>query len=411
MKPLKPKKPKTALEYYLLIVILGSLSAMGPLAIDMYLPSFPAIAREFGASASAVQATVAIYFIGLAAGQVFYGPLSDRLGRKGPLLFGLVLFIGASIGCAFATSVGTLLMWRLVQALGGCAEMMVARAVVRDRFDARDAIRVLSMLLLVMGLAPILAPLVGGQLLVRFGWRSVFWALAGYATLGLVAVTLLLPESLAAERRRQDSLGEVFGVFGTLLHDRVYMAYILTGGLIISGMFAYIAASPFVFIELFHVAPERYGLFFGTNALGLITASQVNGRLAHRVNPQAIVKFVLPAAAVAGLALLFSAYTGAGGFPAILVPLFVFVASLGFILPNTTVMAMAPYGRIAGSASALLGTVQFLLGAGAAALTGALGDGTAVPLALVVAGCGCGAFLIHQTVRKPLTLTSRQAAS
>jgi DHA1 family bicyclomycin/chloramphenicol resistance-like MFS transporter len=276
--------------------------------------------------------------------------------------------------------------------------MMVPRAVVRDRFDARDSIRVLSMLMLVMGLAPLLAPLAGGRLLVSFGWRSIFLALAAYASLGLVAVALLLPESLPPERRRQDSLRTVFGVYGRLLQDRVYMAYILSGGLIFAGMFAYIAASPFVFIELFHVAPERYGLFFGTNALGLITASQVNGRLARRVNPRTILRVVLPTAAVAGLVLLFSAYTGAGGFAGILVPLFVFVASLGFTSPNTTALAMAPHGHAAGSASALLGSVQFVLGAGAAGLAGALGSGTPVPLGLVVAGCGCCAFLIHKTI-------------
>jgi MFS transporter, DHA1 family, multidrug resistance protein len=390
--------PQSRFHYYLLVVILGGLTAMGPLAIDMYLPSFPAIAREFGAPASAVQATVAIYFIGLASGQLFYGPLSDRLGRRGPLFFGLILFIGASIGCAFATGVRALILWRVLQALGGCAEMMVARAVVRDRFDAREGVRVLSLLILVMGLAPILAPFAGGQLLVTFGWRSIFWALAGYGIVGLVAVALLLPESLPPERRRQDSLREVFGVYGTLMRDREYTAYVLSGGLIMAGMFAYIAASPFVFIELFHVPPQRYGLFFGTNALGLITASQVNGRLAHQVNPQTILRMILPATAAAGLILVIAAYTGTGGFAGILVPLFVCVASVGFVLPNTTVLAMAAHGRVAGSASALLGTVQFLLGAGAAALAGALGSASAVPMAVVVAGCALCAFLIHHAV-------------
>ena len=384
-------------QYYLLVVILGGLSAMGPLAIDMYLPSFPSIAREFGVPASAVQATVAIYFIGLAVGQVVYGPISDRVGRKGPLFFGLILFMGASIGCAMATSVRSLIVWRALQALGGCAEMMVPRAVVRDRFESRDAMRVLSLLLLVMGLAPILAPIAGGQLVVTFGWRSIFWALAACATFELLAVSTLLDESLPPERRRRDSLRDVFYMYGALLRDRAYVSNVLSGGLIMAGMFAYIAASPFVFIELFHVAPERYGFFFGTNAIGIIIASQTNGRLAHRVSPQSVLGIVLPTVAVAGLALLISAYTGAGGFPGILVPLFVSVASVGFVLPNTTVLAMAPHPRVAGSASALLGTVQFLLGAGSAALAGALGSGSAVPLAVVVAGCACSALLIQQT--------------
>jgi DHA1 family bicyclomycin/chloramphenicol resistance-like MFS transporter len=384
--------------YYLLIVVLGSLTAMGPLANDMYLPSFPSIAREFSAPASAVQLTLAIYFIGLSAGQLAYGPLSDRFGRKRPLMFGLMLFIVTSIGCAFATSVRALVAWRLFQALGGCAGMMVPRAVVRDLFDARESVRVLSLLLLVMGLAPILAPLAGGQLLVTFGWRSIFWAQFAYAAIGLAAVTFLLPESLPPERRREDTPGEMFSVYAGLLRDRVYMAYVLAGGLIFAGMFAYIAASPFVFIELFHVPPERFGLYFGTNAFGMIVASQVNARLAGRVEPGTILRVVLPTAAGAGLVLLITAWTGVAGFAGILVPLFVFVSSLGFVAPNTTALAMAPHGRVAGSASALLGTVQFLLGAGAATLTGLLGSSSPVPLGIVVAGCGLAAFLIHQTV-------------
>jgi DHA1 family bicyclomycin/chloramphenicol resistance-like MFS transporter len=295
-----------------------------------------------------------------------------------------------------ATSVRALIALRLIQALGGCAEMVVARAVVRDRFDPRDAIKVLSLLLLVMGLAPILAPLIGGQLLIRFGWRSVFVALACYGVLGLVVVALWLPESLPPTRRRPGGVATVLAAYHLLLRDRAYMAYVLSGSLIIAAMFAYIAASPFVFIDIFHIAPERYGLFFGTNALGIITASQINGRLAPRVGPDSIVRVVLPAIALAGLALVANAYSGFGGFAGILVPLFVCVAGVGFILPNTTVLAMAPHGTIAGSASALLGTLQFLLGAAAGGLASALANGTPVPLALVIAACGIGAFATHR---------------
>ena len=385
-------------EYYQLGILLGALTAMGPLAIDMYLPSFPTMARHLGTTTAAVQVTAATYFFGLAFGQAFYGSVSDRLGRKIPLYVGLCLFIVASIGCALATSVETLAVLRFVQALGGCAEMVVARAVVRDRFDERDSIRVLSLLLLVMGLAPILAPSLGGQLLLRFGWRSVFWVLAGYGVLGLLAVIARLPETLPPAKRRRHSLGRQIRVYGELLRDRRYMAYVLSGSLIISGMFAYIAGSPLVFIELFGVAPDRYGLFFGTNAFGLIAASQINGRLAHRVDPHRIVSVVLPVAALAGLTLLTAAVTGLGGFPGILVPLFVFVSSLGFVLPNTTVLAMAPHGTVAGSASALLGTVQFFLGAVAAALVSLLANGTAIPLGAVIATCGVTALLIYSRV-------------
>jgi DHA1 family bicyclomycin/chloramphenicol resistance-like MFS transporter len=276
--------------------------------------------------------------------------------------------------------------------------MVVARAVVRDRFDERDGIRVLSLLLLVMGVAPILAPTIGGQLLLVFGWRSVFWTLAAYGVAGLVAVVTLLPETLPPARRREHSFGRLLHVYGMLLRDRRYMAYVLAGSFIISGMFAYIAGSPFVFIELFGVSPDRFGLFFGANAFGLIAASQVNGRLAHRIDPRRIVRVVLPVSAMAGLTLLGTTLTGIGGFPALLVPLFVFVSSLGFVLPNTTVLAMAPHGSVAGSASALMGTVQFLLGAVAGGLIGVLANGTAVPLAAVVAGCGIAAVLTYKQV-------------
>ncbi len=381
--------------YYQLGIILGALGALGPLAIDMYLPSFPTIASELGTEQSAVQITVAVYFVGLAIGQAFYGPITDRVGRKLPLHFGLILFIASSVGCALAGSIEVLIAFRFLQALGGCAEMVIARAVVRDRFDERESVRMLSLLMLVMGVAPILAPMIGGYLLAGFGWRSVFWVLAGFATLCLLATTLLLPESLPPERRNKHGLGTILRTYGTLLSDARFMVYVLSGSLIMAGMFAYIAASPFVFMDIYGVSPGHYGLFFGTNALGLILASQINGRLARRLHAGTILRVALTVAAGAGLLLLVTAATGTGGFAGILLPLFIFVASLGFILPNSTALAMAPHGRAAGSASALLGTIQFLAGAAAGALVGIFNDGTVLPMALVIAGCGVAAYLIH----------------
>lgn len=380
---------------YALALILGALTAMGPLAIDMYLPALPSIARDLQGTAAAVQVSLAVYFAGIALGQALYGPLSDRLGRKPALYVGLTIFIAASLGCARASGVSELIAFRFLQALGGCAPLVVPRAVVRDYFDERDSVRMLSMLILVMGLAPILAPLVGGQLLLHFGWRSIFVLLAGYGLTWLTVVAVLLPESLPPERRRRQPLSVVLGTYGRLLADRAYLAQVLVGGLIFAGLLAYISGSPYVFIELFHVPPERYGLYFGTNAVGLIVASQMNRWLAARVAPQRIVTVALPVALGAGVVLLVSATTGAGGFAGILVPLFVFIACHGFTMPNTTALAMAPHGQHAGSASALLGTVQFVLGAVAGALVGALANGTAVPLAAVIAGCGVAACAIH----------------
>ena len=382
--------------YYRLAVILGALTAMGPLAIDMYLPALPTIARELQTQYSSVQVSLAVYFVGIACGQAFYGPLSDRWGRKPALYFGLVLFSASSIGCALARDVSALIALRFLQALGGCAPLVVPRAVVRDYFNQRESVRMLSMLMLVMGLAPILAPLIGGQLLVNFGWRSVFWVLAAYGVFWLAIVTLFLPESIPAARRRRQRAADVVATYAALLRDRGYIAYVVTGGLIFAGLLAYISGSPFVFIELFEVPPEKYGLFFGTNAIGIIAASQLNRWLAGRFDPRDIVRAVLPVSVAAGLVLLFDAATGFGGFPGILLPLFVYIASHGFVMPNTTALAMAPHGSVAGSASALLGTLQFVLGASAGALVGALGNGTAVPLAAVIAGCALLAFATFQ---------------
>jgi DHA1 family bicyclomycin/chloramphenicol resistance-like MFS transporter len=384
-----------------LAVVLGALTAMGPLAIDMYLPALPAIARELSTDAASVQASLAVYFIGIAIGQAFYGPLSDRLGRKPALYVGLTVFVAASAGCALADGVRSLVALRFLQALGGCAPLVVPRAVVRDYFDERESARMLSILVLVMGLAPILAPLAGGQLLVKLGWRSIFWLLAAYGAAWAVMAALTLPESLPDRRRRREPLAEVLAIYGRLLVDRRYIGHVMTGGLVFSGLLAYISGSPFVFIELFGVPPERYGLFFGANAVGIITASQVNRWLAGRFEPRAILQVVLPVVAAAGLVLLVDAATGFGGFPGILLPLFCFVACHGFVMPNTTALAMTPHGRIAGSASALLGTIQFVLGATAGALVGVLGNGTAVPFAAVIAGCGVGALGIYHLVARP----------
>jgi DHA1 family bicyclomycin/chloramphenicol resistance-like MFS transporter len=394
--------PPRGTAYLKLALVLGGLTAMGPLAIDTYLPALPTIARELSTTGALVQVSLSVYFVGIALGQAVYGPLSDRLGRKPALYFGLSLFILASVGCAAAINVESLIVFRFLQALGGCAPLVVPRAVVRDHFDQRDSVRMLSVLMLVMGLAPILAPLVGGQLLVRFGWRSIFWAHAGYGSIWLLAVVLSLPESLSPDRRRRQPLRAVVEVYGALLRDRLFMTHVLAGALIFSGLLAYISGSPFVFIELFHVSPERFGFYFGVNAIGIIAASQVNAWLARRTEAGRILRLVLPVSLLAGVALLANAYSGFGGFPGILVPLFVFIATHGFVMPNTTALAMAPHGSVAGSASALLGSVQFVLGAAAGTLVGAVGNGTAVPLAAVLAACGAGAFAIHTFAARSL---------
>ncbi|HEU4693288.1 MAG TPA: Bcr/CflA family multidrug efflux MFS transporter [Vicinamibacterales bacterium] len=393
-------EPHTHVHYYRLALILGALTAVGPLAIDMYLPALPTIAREFGVDSSLVQSSLAAYFIGIAVGQAFYGPLSDRLGRKPILYLGLTLFMVSSIGCALAANVEALIAFRFLQALGGCAPIVIPRAIVRDHFDQAGSVRMLSVLMLVMGLAPILAPLVGGQLLVHFGWRAVFWLLTAYAAVWLTVVATLLPESLPAARRLRHPIREVVGVYWRLARDRRFMGHALAGALIFAGLLGYISGSPVVFIELFHVPPEQFGIFFGINAVGIMAASQINRWLVGRVETHRIVKIVLVVAMTAGAVLVVDAYSGFGGFAGILVPLFCYIACHGFVLPNTTALAMAPHGSVAGSASALLGTLQFVLGAIAGSLIGLLANGTPVPMAAVIAGCGTSAFLANRLIAR-----------
>jgi DHA1 family bicyclomycin/chloramphenicol resistance-like MFS transporter len=379
-----------------LALILGALSAFGPLSIDMYLPSFAAISRDLEASQAQVQFTLAVFFGGLGLGQAFYGPISDRYGRRRPLCFGVTLFVLAGAACALARSIEGLMAWRFVQSIGGCAGIVIARAVVRDRFDERESARVFSLLTLVMGLAPILAPLIGGQILVLFGWRAIFWTLAGFGLACLTAVVLVLGESLPSERRTAGGLSDALRVYAQLLSDRAFMRFNLSGALAIAGMFAYIFGSPFVFMQIHGVRPDRYGWLFGLNALGLIGASQLNRMALGRVAGASILSRALYVTAAAGLALLIEAWTGAGGLPALLLPLFVYIASLGFVLPNVTAAALAPQGRNAGSASAMLGTVQFGAGAVVGMLLGALGDGTAVPMAALVAACGLSSLAVYR---------------
>jgi DHA1 family bicyclomycin/chloramphenicol resistance-like MFS transporter len=382
-------------SHHRIAIILGALVALGPLSIDMYLPAFPELARAFRTDAASVQITLASYFAGLAIGQAFYGALSDRLGRKAPLYAGLVLFVLASLGCVLAATIEMLIALRFVQALGGCAAMVISRAVVRDQFDERDSARVLSMLMLVMGVAPILAPLLGGWLVVHSGWQAIFWVLAAMGVLNLLSVWFTLDESLPPERRQRHDLFSVLRVYRALLRDRHFMRFAFGGGLTIAGMFAYIAGSPYVFMEIYGVLPENYGWIFGTNAAGLIAASQINGRLVMRMKRERIFVAALSMGALAALALLAAGLTGVGGLLGILVPLFVFVAGLGFVLPVATALAMAPHGRNAGAASALLGVLQFVLGAVSGSLVGALHDGSARPMTLIIAACGVGALLVQ----------------
>jgi DHA1 family bicyclomycin/chloramphenicol resistance-like MFS transporter len=372
-----------------LVLILAAMSAFGPLATDMYLPAFPAIAAGLPAPASAVQQTLAAFFAGMGLAQLVYGPLGDRFGRKPPLLLGLVVFTLASIGCALTRDISWLALLRFGQGLGGCAGMVLARAIVRDLSEGDGSIRLMSKLMLVMGLAPILAPQLGSLLLAVAEWRAIFWTLAAYSTVLALVCIWQLPESLPEDRRRRDSLLGVLALYARLLADRRFMGLLLSGTLPIAGMFAYIGGSPFVFMDLLGVSPGHYGLFFGANALGIMGAARLNDRLVGKVAPRRVLLVALAGMTAAAAALVLAAALGAGLWP-IAALLFLYVSGIGATMPLATALAMQPMGRMAGSASALIGTFQFGLGAVAGAAVGLLHDGSAVPMAVVILCCGAG---------------------
>lgn len=398
--PPRPKSEGLSIPQKRLPFILGAMAAIGPFSIDMYLPALPMLGQALGTTAGAAQASLAVFFLGMALGQIFYGPIADRYGRRLPLFIGLGVYTVASLICALAPNIESLIAARLMQALGGCAGMVIARAVVRDVADERGAIRLMAKLMLVMGVAPIIAPIVGGALLGVIGWRGIFLCLAAYGAILLMVIALFLPETLPVERRRRDGLRQVFGVWQRLLGDGYFMGHALAGGLVIGGMFAYIAGSPFVFMELHGVRAEDYGFYFGANAIGIMLVGQITARLVDRVAPARMLTIALSISAVSGLALLGFTSSGFGGFAALIVALFVYVSMIGAVMPLTAARAMAPHGAIAGNASALMGTLQFGAGALAGLALGALQNGTALPMALVIALCGAGGFVVRRLLVK-----------
>jgi DHA1 family bicyclomycin/chloramphenicol resistance-like MFS transporter len=357
-------RPRLSRTYVLaLTILLGSFAGLGPLAIDMYLPSFPSIAAQFGATMPQVERTLTAYLFGLAFGQLFYGPAADRWGRKKPLYVGLTLFVLASAGCTRATGVSSLMLLRTFQAVGGCAEMVIARAIVRDLFDDRAAVRVFSSLMLVMGVAPILAPLLGGWIVNHLGWQWIFWTLSAAGTACFIGAVTLLPESLPVERRQRQSLGQILHLYRRILSHRIFIVHTLTVSLACAALFAYVGGSSDLFINTYHIPKQKFGLFFGANAFALISMSQVNSYLSHRTDARKLLGRALWVSIAAAACLLGVVLTGWGGLYSVFPCLLVFLGTFGFIFPNTTVLAMSSHGANAGGASALLGFCQFFVSA------------------------------------------------
>jgi DHA1 family bicyclomycin/chloramphenicol resistance-like MFS transporter len=385
-----------------IVVVLGALSAFGPLSIDFYLPGLPRLTSDFDASASAGQLTLTACLLGLAFGQLAFGPLSDRFGRRRPLIIGLVVYCGASLACAAAPDVWTLVALRAVQGLSGSSGIVIARSVVRDLRSGVGAARAYSMILLVVGVVPLLAPIVGGALLHTTTWRGLFVILGVVDAFILAGVLAWLPETLAPDRR-QRSGGTAAG-FLELLTDRIFVAYAVVLGLNFAAMFSYIAGSSFVLEDIYGVSPQEYGVIFGVNALGIVAASQLNRTLVARASPERMLLAGVCAGTTAGAALLVVVLAGGIGLPGILPCLFVCVSSVGLVIPNATALALTDYPHAAGSAAAVLGTAQFVFGGAAAPLVGIAGRDTAVPMALLMALFGAGALvalaLAHQ-IRRP----------
>lgn len=383
-----------------LIIVLGALTAFGPMSIDMYLPAFPILTGHFHATPSQVQLTLTACLAGLALGQLGYGPVSDALGRRRPLYAGLVAYTLASLLCAVAPSVGVLAGLRFVQGLGGAAGIVIARAVVRDLYDGVAAARFFSLLMVVNGLAPMLAPLAGSEVM-RFGsWTGVFVVLAGYGLALLVGVAAGLPETLPPERRRTGGLADTARTFARLSHDRIFLGYALCGGLVFAAMFAYIAGSSFVLQEIYRVSPQGFALAFGANALGIVLVGQLNAVLLHRFSPGTLLAAALGVHLAGAAGVVVAVAAGSHHLYWLLPPLFLTVASIGVVLPNTTALALSGHPDAAGSASAVLGLGQYVFGAAAAPLVGLGGAGTALPMAVLIGALSVGANLaLHLLTR------------
>ncbi|SEQ34965.1 MFS transporter, DHA1 family, bicyclomycin/chloramphenicol resistance protein [Faunimonas pinastri] len=379
-------------------LILGLLSAVGPFTIDMYLPSFPDIAKEFGVPVGEVQMSLVSYFVAIAIGQAFYGPLADMYGRKIPLFAGMLIFVLSSIGCSLASDIPMLVAMRFLQGIGSCASMVIPRAMVRDLHTGDEAVRLMSLMMLVFSVSPMLAPLAGGALASFVTWRAIFWVLAGIGLIGMVVAFLYLPETGAKRVRSPGGLGRSMRSFRELIVDGRFVGTVFIAGFAQAGMFAYLAGSSFLFIDVFGLSKTMYSVVFATNAIFFIGGAQFNHILIRRLGIARLIRRTTPIFALAGIALLVLTASGMAGFLATWLCLIVWFGCLGFIIPTATVLALEPHGHQAGTASALMGTLQFAGGSVSSALVSALFNGTAIPMVGVIALTSLGPLILAYTL-------------
>jgi DHA1 family bicyclomycin/chloramphenicol resistance-like MFS transporter len=378
-----------------LLMLLGTISILTPFSLDMYLPALPAIAQDLKAGAGAVELTLPAFFAGLALSQLLFGSLADHFGRRPPLLCGLALSVVGSVGCALSVGVVSLTVWRVVQALGVGSASVIPRAVIRDRFDVAHTARALSLLGLITGLGPILAPQLGGAILLFSGWRTEFWLLAGLGLVSLSIAFLTLRESIPVQR------SSVMGpkLWWKLLTDRRYIRYAASANLMQSGVFAYISGAPFVYIDHFKLSPQQFAWMFGANAVGLLIVGRVNAHIVSRFGPELIFRRAMVCTAAAGVILFAAALGRIGGFWGVAIPQLLYIALLGFNFSNGFALALAHFGSSAGTASALFGTLQFIFAGLAGAAVSALYDGTPQAMAAVMCLAGLGAVALYRGTR------------
>ena len=385
---------------FFLILILGLLTAIGPFSIDMYLPAFPDIAKNLHTSVAQVMLSLSSFFIGISAGQLLYGPLLERFGRKKPIYAGLSIYLLASIGCAMATSVDSLIIFRLLQALGGCAGMVAARAIVRDLFEVKENAKIFSMLMLVVAVSPIIAPTLGGYVTSLFGWRYVF-AILIVIDVGIIAgVYFLLPESKKPDLDFSLKAGAIIKNFAGIIKHPQFYTYALTGAIAYAGLYAYISGSPYVFMEIFRVNERQYGWIFSVIAMGVIGSAQLNNIALRSYSSEQVIKIATFCQGIIGIMLAVMSYFGWVELYSTIFLIFLFLCGQGFIFPNASALCLAPFPHTAGSASALMGAIQMGIGAGISALVSILQNGTAMPMTGVMACCSVTAFLVFFFGRK-----------
>lgn len=376
------------------ILILGLLSAIGPFSIDMYLPGFPAIATDLHTSIDMVSYTLASFFVGICVGQMLSGPLLDRFGRKKPLIIGMFFYILASIGCAYSQTVEALIVFRFLQALGGCVTMVAPRAIIRDLFPVNESAKIFSMMILILGVSPIIAPTTGSFLIAGFGWPSVFLVLGGISLFVVLGVIFLLPESKGPDPNFSLKPGPILASFSSVTKNRQFFVYTMSGAIAAAGLFAYLAGSPFVMLTFYGVSEKGYGLIFAIVASGLIAASQANNFLLKKYSSIQIVRVTLIIQTIAGASLFLLTAFNIAELYSTTALIFVFLSCQGFNFPNSSALSMAPFEKEAGSASALMGAIQMAFGAFAAACVGLLNASTPLPMTGVMATCGLLALLV-----------------